>query len=76
MVHYDDAFITWARRESKRVREKEKKNLQTICAFSSKTKALTQRVSISIEFSSSELREGMKKNGRGGKYIQVKATQS
>jgi hypothetical protein len=48
------------------VREKEKKNLQTIHAFSSKTKALTQRVSISIEFSSSELREGMKKLGEVG----------
>jgi hypothetical protein len=38
VVHYD-AFITRARRESKRVREKEKKDLQTkIHAFSSKTK--------------------------------------
>jgi hypothetical protein len=77
VVHYD-AFITWAKKreqESEREREKKLTNKQLLL-FPQKQKVLTQTVSISINFSSSELREGMKKMGRGGKYIQVEATQS
>jgi hypothetical protein len=57
-------------------RKRKKTYKQTITAFSSKAKVLTQTVSISINVSSSELREEDEKNGRGGKYIQVEATQS
>ncbi len=75
VVHYDDAFITWARREQESEREREKKLTNNSCFFL-KNKGINTKSEYFYRIFLFWVERGDEKTGRGGKYIQVEATQS